>query len=74
MSKLLTDFKCLIFDCYGTLIDWESGIINAFQPLLSRANKTDSISRTDLLKLFVQVESAIQDANPTMLYSDVLAK
>lgn len=76
MSKL-TDFKCLVFDCYGTLIDWESGIINAFQPLLSRANKTpadSSTARTDLLKLFVQVESAIQSANPTMLYADVLAK
>ncbi|TIS13877.1 MAG: haloacid dehalogenase, partial [Mesorhizobium sp.] len=23
----LTDFKALTFDCYGTLIDWESGMI-----------------------------------------------
>ena len=32
----LTDFKVLTFDCYGTLIDWESGIVAALQPLLSR--------------------------------------
>ena len=24
----LGDFKVLTFDCYGTLIDWESGIVN----------------------------------------------
>src|SRR5205823_7802310 len=30
----LTDFKVLTFDCYGTLIDWESGIWEALQPLL----------------------------------------
>ena len=23
----LTDFKALAFDCYGTLIDWETGMI-----------------------------------------------
>ncbi|KAG9008422.1 hypothetical protein FRB90_008906 [Tulasnella sp. 427] len=76
MSEL-TDLKCLIFDCYGTLVDWESGIIDAFQPLLSRYPKpnpqTDSLSRSDILKLFVQVENEVQTANPTMLYSDVLA-
>jgi 2-haloacid dehalogenase/putative hydrolase of the HAD superfamily len=25
------DFDMITFDCYGTLIDWESGIVNAFQ-------------------------------------------
>jgi len=29
----LTDFKALTFDCYGTLIDWETGILAAFAPL-----------------------------------------
>ena len=29
----LTDFKALTFDCYGTLIDWETGMIEALQPL-----------------------------------------
>ena len=33
----LTDFKVLTFDCYGTLIDWESGIIEALAPLVMRA-------------------------------------
>ena len=32
----LTDFRVLTFDCYGTLIDWESGIVAALRPLLAR--------------------------------------
>ena len=30
----LTDYHVLTFDCYGTLIDWESGIWDASQPLI----------------------------------------
>lgn len=29
-------FEALSFDCYGTLIDWESGILSALRPVLSR--------------------------------------
>jgi 2-haloacid dehalogenase len=32
----LIDFKALPFDCYGTLIDWESGMVEALKPLTSR--------------------------------------
>jgi len=28
----LTRFKALSFDCYGTLIDWESGIAATLPP------------------------------------------
>lgn len=31
-----TRFKVLTFDCYGTLIDWESGILAAVRPVLAR--------------------------------------
>ena len=44
----LTDFKALAFDCYGTLIDWESGMIEALKPLtgkLSRALSRDGLSK-----------------------------
>ena len=30
----LKDFDALTFDCYGTLIDWESGICAAVAPWL----------------------------------------
>ena len=32
----LGDFKVLTFDCYGTLIDWESGILTALGNLTRR--------------------------------------
>ena len=32
----LSDFKVLTFDCYGTLIDWETGLLQALQPLIER--------------------------------------
>ena len=38
MAKL-TDFKLLSFDVYGTIIDWERGVLNALQPLLEKNGK-----------------------------------
>ena len=32
----LTDYKALTFDCYGTLIDWESGMMEGLKPLTSK--------------------------------------
>ena len=40
----LKDFDVLSFDCYGTLIDWESGIYAALAPLLARAGADPSAS------------------------------
>ncbi|KAF9022328.1 HAD-like protein [Hymenopellis radicata] len=69
----ITDFKVLVFDVYGTLADWETGIFNAMKPLLSRypANRW---SRSEALTAFESVEKDIQAADPSLLYSDVLAK
>ena len=41
----LTDFKALTFDCYGTLIDWESGMIEALKPLTSKVSR--ALTRID---------------------------
>jgi 2-haloacid dehalogenase len=27
-------YKCMSFDCYGTLIDWEAGLLSALRPIL----------------------------------------
>ena len=48
------DFKFLSFDCYGTLIDWESGIWNAFQPLI-HFNKRDDLTREKVLRNFASI-------------------
>ncbi len=71
MAKRLTDFKVLTFDCYGTLIDWESGIWDALQPLLME-NACQEITRGPALVAFAQEESAQQARTPGMLYPDIL--
>ena len=40
----LDRFQVLTFDCYGTLIDWETGIFSALRPILAAHGKaiTDS--------------------------------
>ena len=73
MSARLTDYKVLTFDCYGTLIDWESGIWDALQPLLM-ANGCDRITRDVGLSAFAEIESAQQSATPTMRYSELLTR
>ena len=45
----------LTFDCYGTLIDWENGILRAMQPLIQRHNL--NVSAHDLLRLYVSHEA-----------------
>lgn len=68
----LTDFKVLTFDCYGTLIDWESGIMAALAPLLARAGRR--LGRDEILETFAKYESGQQSATPDMLYSNLLAR
>jgi 2-haloalkanoic acid dehalogenase type II len=73
MGKSLTDFKVLTFDCYGTLIDWESGIWDAFQPLLM-TDSCDRVTRPIMLEAFGRAESAQQAATPGLLYPELLAR
>lgn len=73
MSKSLTGYKVLTFDCYGTLIDWESGIWDALQPLLM-ANGRAGITRAIALKAFAEAESAQEAETPDMLYPEILMR
>jgi len=68
----LTDFKILTFDCYGTLIDWESGILAAMRPLLGRLG--GKIGDDTALQDFGRHESMVQAAEPALNYRKVLAK
>lgn len=68
---LLTDFKALSFDCYGTLIDWETGIGEALQLLLARSGL--SLDRDSVLEAFARHEAAQETATPTLPYPEVLA-
>jgi 2-haloacid dehalogenase len=67
----LSDFQVLTFDCYGTLIDWESGLIGALKPLTGRLGRPPS--RDEILEAHARHESAQQRQTPSMRYSDLLA-
>ncbi|ETI22828.1 haloacid dehalogenase, type II [Cladophialophora carrionii CBS 160.54] len=67
MSKL-TDFKLLSFDVYGTLIDWESGVLQGLKPLIDKAGLT----RKQALELYFEFESTEQGKTPDKLYSELL--
>jgi len=62
-------FRVLTFDCYGTLIDWESGILAALGPLLAAHGK--SLADDKLLELFGGLE-AEAEAGEYQSYRKVL--
>ena len=73
MDKRLTDFEILSFDCYGTLIDWETGIWAALQPLLSRGSGR-AVGREQALQAFAAHESRLERERADLLYPEVLAQ
>ncbi len=68
----LISYKVLSFDCYGTLIDWEGGILSALSPLLSRHNAHLPDDR--LLELYGDLERKAQQQAPFVNYHNVLRK
>src|SRR5215468_2881871 len=67
----LTDFDALSFDCYGTLIDWEAGILATLRPWAGRHGL--SVGDDALLTEFSRLEPELQTARPAQLYPDILA-
>jgi 2-haloacid dehalogenase len=63
-------FDALTFDCYGTLIDWEAGILDALAPVVSshRIEATDN----ELLERFARHEAALESGDYNT-YRKVLA-
>ena len=61
-------FKAITFDCYGTLIDWETGLLGALRPIL-RAHGTQ-LRDEQILALYAELEPAAQ--NPYRRYREVL--
>ena len=67
----LSDFKALTFDCYGTLIDWESGIIKALEPLTNRV--PHQLTQDKILEAHARHESGQQAQTPWKLYPEILS-
>ena len=73
MPKKLTDYSTLTFDCYGTLIDWETGIWDALQPLIQRAGR-DDVVRQRGLEAFARFENAREAETPDLPYPELLRR
>ena len=67
----LTQFEYLSFDCYGTLIDWESGILGYLRPLLQ--SKGVSVTPGGILNLYSEFEPRQQQQPPYRSYREVLS-
>ena len=68
----LTTFKALSFDCYGTLIDWETGISAVLVPWAAELGL--DLGEEDLLLAYADHEAAVERDTPTALYPEVLAE
>jgi 2-haloacid dehalogenase len=72
MSELdFSSFRALTFDCYGTIIDWEAGILAALRPVFER--RAVQASDDELLEAFGGAEAEVE-AGPYQRYRDVLGE
>src|SRR5271163_5225500 len=65
----LGDFDALTFDCYGTLIDWERGILAELKPWATSTGLSDDA----ILEAFGAEESNREASTPDRPYPAVLA-
>ena len=54
VSMAMDSVRLITFDCYGTLIDWESGILKAMRPLFGAG--TDQARDFELLEMYGDAE------------------
>ena len=67
----LRDYTALSFDVYGTLIDWETGMVNGLRPLTDRL--TTELASDDVLEMHARHESTAQALTPGRRYPKILA-
>ena len=61
----MSKYEVITFDCYGTLIDWENGIRNAFQ--------SAGVDGDEALRAYAKIEPQVE-AGPYRSYRDVLTE
>jgi len=70
---MLDQFDVITFDCYGTLIDWETGIRRAFREAIT-GTRAEPDLEARAFKLYEMEERRIEKETPHLLYRDVLSK
>ncbi|KAK2609165.1 hypothetical protein QQS21_002247 [Conoideocrella luteorostrata] len=70
----LKSYGALSFDCYGTLVDWESGIVKALRSLTENLSSDAATKYTakKLLSRYAYHEGRIQKQYPTLKYPSIL--
>jgi len=68
---LSRDVDIITFDCYGTLIDWESGIVTAFQS--EAARNSVKLTADDIVAAYA-IEEPLVESGPYRSYSEVLGE
>ena len=71
LMALPKNIEWVTFDVYGTLIDWEGGVWDAFEAEASRDGFT--IERDQVVDLFLEIQKEIQ-AGSYELYAEVLRR
>ena len=72
LNTRFSKYKAMSFDCYGTLIDWETGILTQLLPWVKLKNL--KVADAKLIELFGTHEREVQVENPTLLYPDILVE
>src|SRR5260370_11778413 len=54
-------FQAITFDCYGTLIDWETGILGAIRPIL--LSHGAELSDPEILRLYSELEAEAESSS-----------
>ena len=65
------DIRFVSFDCYGTLIDWESGAFDAFQKEADRDGFT--VDRDTLIPFFLDIQHDVMSGSYE-LYAEVMRR
>ena len=62
-------FRIITFDCYGTLIDWETGILGAVRPILSAHGA--HLNDAEILRVYAEIE-ADEESGEYRSYQEIL--
>ena len=69
MNPDFASVRLITFDCYGTLIDWETGMLAAMRPLFRRGL---TVSDVQLLETYGEVEGELESGR-YLAYREVLS-
>ncbi len=64
------NIQAMTFDCYGTLVDWERGILAVLRPWAARHQL--AVSDSELLRAYAEAEHPCQQVAPRTPYPDIL--